>query len=289
MRAPLRPALSIASSRWQAVTPEPHISTTCCGSRFPITPCSSTRSSCASRSRPSATFNANGRLTAPGTWPATGSSGSTSPRKRSPARASTSQPGACFRRALISSALRSGRCRNGPVSRQRGHLVRPRRQRLPCGLPRGDTTIEHGHLAVPDQAQQPPQARSGHAAVAAVVDHHLRVRTDTPLAELRGEGIAVRQRMATMADARQIGQVTIQIGIHRTRDMTCQVMAATRLRIGQRGTRINHAHRGAGGGACVDHADALAQRGSQGGDIDQGGPRRIDRVHCTCSRRRRRL
>ena len=45
------------------------------------------------RNVPSAvTFSAVGALTAPGMWPATGSTGSVSPRYRSPARASSSTP-----------------------------------------------------------------------------------------------------------------------------------------------------------------------------------------------------
>ncbi|KAG0948602.1 hypothetical protein G6F40_017014 [Rhizopus arrhizus] len=69
-------------------------------------------------------------------------------------------------------------------------------------LPGGDAAVEHRHPAMAEQAQQPPQPRGGHAAVAAVVDHHLGIRTNAPLAQLRGEGVAVRQRMATMAHAR---------------------------------------------------------------------------------------
>ena len=104
MRAPDRPAVSIASSRWQAVTPEPHIS-----HLLRIAVADHALQFGAQRLWVAQVaieyVQANGRLTAPGTWPATGSSGSTSPRKRSPARASTNQPGACFSRALISSAL----------------------------------------------------------------------------------------------------------------------------------------------------------------------------------------
>ena len=65
-----------------------------------------------------ARFSVNGRLSAPGMWPATGSSGSVSPRKRSGARASTS---ASARRAQARQHLRGAhRRRHAPDRERRG-------------------------------------------------------------------------------------------------------------------------------------------------------------------------
>ena len=75
---------------WQAVTPDPHEATTSLPSCTPAS-ANRRRSSSTGSTRPSAaTVSVAGRLTAPGTCPARGSTGSVSPRYRAPARASSS-------------------------------------------------------------------------------------------------------------------------------------------------------------------------------------------------------
>ena len=99
------------------------------------------------------------RLSAPGMWPATASIGSTSPRKRSPERAS-------------STAWRGGaRGDAGSVDGRRRATAAPGRAGLPGGaaarrssrhrpLPGGETAVEHGDRAWPSQ-------RSIHQSLAA--------------------------------------------------------------------------------------------------------------------------
>ncbi len=78
----------------------------------------------AGRKRPaSSRFSAVGALTAPGMWPARGSTGSTSPRYRSPARASSSSP-----RSGQSAAARGVEHGHGTVA-----SVHVARDRLPPG------------------------------------------------------------------------------------------------------------------------------------------------------------
>src|SRR5439155_9611545 len=84
----LTPASSIASRLWHALTPEPQYTT---APSSGSTPTSSKRRRSSSRglNRPSSCrLPMNGALRAPGMWPALGSTGSFSPRYRSPARES---------------------------------------------------------------------------------------------------------------------------------------------------------------------------------------------------------
>ncbi len=255
MRAPLGPALSIASSRWQAVTPEPHISTTC-RIALPITPAVRAQFLCIAQAAVG-DVQRNGRLTAPGTW-RPGPAALLAARKRSPARASTNQPGACFRRAVISSALATWVVSKARVGRQRCHFSLAAFQRVTGGR----------------QAAMPPStpwcARSGAAATTGASGTCCRrchrrpppAECRCPLPQFRG-GIAVGQWMATMADAAEIGQITVEIGMHRSRYVSCQVLAARSLRVRQRSTRTHHTHGGTGGGTGVDHAYAFAQRGAR--------------------------
>ena len=88
-RLPFRPAYSIDSRLWQAVTPEPHWATTLWASpplmSLPNSSCS--RAACLKQPLASR-LSWKKRLMAPGMCPPTGSSVSFSPRKRSGARAS---------------------------------------------------------------------------------------------------------------------------------------------------------------------------------------------------------
>ena len=80
----------MASRLGTAVTPLPQWWTTVAGSRPASSASNSAFSSAGFLNRPSGPrFSPNGRFKAPGMWPATGSSGSISPRKRGVARAST--------------------------------------------------------------------------------------------------------------------------------------------------------------------------------------------------------
>ena len=85
-----RPASSITIRLGTALTPLPQWCTTVAGSRPPSKASNSALSSAAGLNLPSGPmFWLEGRFSAPGIWPATGSSGSTSPLKRGVARAST--------------------------------------------------------------------------------------------------------------------------------------------------------------------------------------------------------
>src|SRR5580658_9445761 len=62
-REPCSPACSIASRLWQAVTPEPHMCTTCDGALEPSTVANSSRNCAADLKRPSLSrLSANGRF-----------------------------------------------------------------------------------------------------------------------------------------------------------------------------------------------------------------------------------
>ena len=129
--------------------------------------------------------------------PATGSSGSTSPRKRSRARASTRSSERVGRLAATAGAsrfdargramnvgARDGRCR----SRDRPALARPR----------GKSAVEHRRRIVPERAQHPPQARRVHAAALVVRDDLFR-GIDAEATEQLGAGLGAGQRMAPVA------------------------------------------------------------------------------------------
>ena len=130
------PAASSASRPWQAVTPEPHMQIGARPGAAPVRECQSSaslagRTEAAVRPRGSRGY---GRLTAPGTWPATASIGSTSPRKRSAPRRSTSvSPSASARSTPSTSSTISGRGRGD--ERRRGRAGALRRSR-PAGLRR---------------------------------------------------------------------------------------------------------------------------------------------------------
>ena len=97
------------SRLWQAVTPEPHW---CTGLRRARRQRAAEQASNSLRTaallkRPSAPrLSLKKRLSAPGMWPAFASSGSTSPRKRSPGRASTRGTGRVGRARRRRSACR---------------------------------------------------------------------------------------------------------------------------------------------------------------------------------------
>src|SRR5262249_3422613 len=75
-----RPASASASTACAAVTPDPQYTPTGAASLTPSA-ANRARSACGARNRPSGpTFWVAGALTAPGMWPATGSTGSRSPR-----------------------------------------------------------------------------------------------------------------------------------------------------------------------------------------------------------------
>jgi len=99
-----------ASVTPDTVTPLPQYTTADSGRESSNAAESRARSSAGGRKRPSRRLPTNGRFTAPGTWPATGSIGSTSPRKRSGARASNNlrgvDSGVVSSRTVISSSGR---------------------------------------------------------------------------------------------------------------------------------------------------------------------------------------
>lgn len=159
--APRNPARSIASSV-QAVTPEPHMLTTSTGSR----PANNSRNSAANcigdLNRPSGPkFCAYGRLIAPGTCPATRSMGSSSPRKRTAARASSNMPPSskCACTASASSKYvvsNTARDTGAQSSRRTLHRCGGRKPNdTQCDQP----PSRHRNLFMAKAAQQKPQPR----------------------------------------------------------------------------------------------------------------------------------
>ena len=118
---------------------------------------------------------AYGRLTAPGMWPATGSIGSTSPRKRSGARASTKKR-SCVRQARENvlharPSAASRRSRTSPDARRGTSALTGRAARAPTC----EAAVEHRDRVVAEPAQHPPQPRRIHR-VALIVGDDLRCR-----------------------------------------------------------------------------------------------------------------
>ena len=136
-------------------------------------PCASATAPRAPRARGSgraaSRFSRKGRLTAPGTWPATASIGSTLPAKRSAPRTSTSvSPRASARGDAggVDDQLRprarheARRLRAGVVGRDRPALGDPGRK----------AAVEHGDRVVAHPAQHPPEPRGECARARVVAD-----------------------------------------------------------------------------------------------------------------------
>ncbi len=111
-----------------------------------------------------------GRLRAPGMCPATGSTGSLSPRNRSAARASSSTPCRASEAAAVASrtGIAPGRPEKSPAP---GLLTGSELQRLPGRAPGVQTTVEHRHVGMAVVAQQPPCPRRGQSTGAVIDDH----------------------------------------------------------------------------------------------------------------------
>ncbi len=154
---PGNPASSIARMLWQAETPEPQLCTTVSCDAPSSSAVNSARRNDGCLNVPSASrFSGNGRLCAPGMWPATGPKGSTSPRKRSGERASIrnsvwrwmlarTPDGVDGRRHAPDAEIRRSRLRH--VGVHRAALLHPL----------GEAAVENGDGVVPQPAQHPPQ------------------------------------------------------------------------------------------------------------------------------------
>ena len=150
-----------------------------------------------------------GRFTDPGMCPATGSSGSTSPRKRAPARASTSKPAPPAIAAASSTSttgIPPGRTVTDPGTGVGSRSVVGRRRiRGPCRV----AAVEDLDLPDTGPAQQPPGPGRGEAG-SAVVHHHGRVVVDARRPQRPLQVVRVGQRVPT-AEARGCGEFGIQV------------------------------------------------------------------------------
>ena len=147
---------------WPAVTPEPQYAATGASARTPRAS-KRARSASGDRKRPSSSvFSVSGAFTAPGTWPATGSIGSCSPRNRSAARTSSSTPWRGDRGAP--SAVDDRELPGAPPVAGLG-VPGLGRDRASGGRPRREPTVEHQHVVVAVVAEQPPEpgGRGGRA------------------------------------------------------------------------------------------------------------------------------
>ncbi len=132
-----------------------------------------------------------GALSAPGMWPAAGSTGSTSPRYRSAALASKRKPDLATRAAASSSS--TGMPPPWPAVKSPGAGSRhPGSHRLAGGRPGGQAAVKDRNLVMAEVSQQPPQPgrdrrrprrrRRRPAGRRAVPPSASRLRTRRPLA-----------------------------------------------------------------------------------------------------------
>ena len=177
---------------------------------------------------------------APGMWPATGSIGSTSPRKRASARASTRSIDP--RRSITSSTIETTRVNAARIGNVVGApCLDVAAQRISCGLPGGEAAVQHGHGGVTEPAKQPPGPRCV-GAVAGVVGDHLRVRIDPPATERFGQRARVRQRVPTRDARRSAARTGPSRDPQRgRRDVSGRVGRGARRRIGERSAAVDHA------------------------------------------------
>ena len=120
-------------------------------------------------------FPANGRLTAPGMWPARGSIGSVSPAIAVAGPGVDHEGRRVEARHLVPGddpALARPRRESRRGRRHRAALQRPA-----FGLPLRDPAVEHRDRVVPERAQQVPEARRDGAGLIVVGDH-ARLGTD---------------------------------------------------------------------------------------------------------------
>jgi hypothetical protein len=150
------------------------------------------------------------------------------------------------------------------IGRQPGHHRDIGIQRQTGGAPCRHAAIEHNNALMPKQAQQPPQARSGHAAISRVVDHHGGVRIDAPAPQRGVEGGLLRQRMTALprGTGRRRGEILVKIGMQRTGQMA----GLPGLAAGRAVTAADSR-----GATCVDQTQPMpgVQPGPQRRHIDQ--------------------
>lgn len=130
-----------------------------------------------------------------------------------------------------------------------------------------------GHARVAEQAQHPPETRRGQRAIACVVDHDLRVRSNAQPCQHLAERRRRRHRMPAIGGRTGVvGQVAVQVHVSRARKSPLEPRGSAGGRIGQRVARVHH-----------DEA-RVTESFAQGLARNQRRP-----VHATRSRRSRKL
>jgi hypothetical protein len=147
------------------------------------------------------------------------------------------------------------------------HQVRIQRPRN--GIPRRQATIEHGDVAVSDQPQHPPEARSCIRPAGRVIGDDVCLRRPAPAAKHFTERLGIRQWMASEIGLPQVAKIAIQVGIDRAGNMRERIFALATLRIAKVETAVDDEH------------VVAAEHMSQGRCIDQRGTH----THATASRR----
>ena len=167
-----------------------------------------------------------GRLRAPGMCPATGSTGSAAPEKRSAARASMSTPSRA-RRAACSASRTGSRSAAATKSPAAGAGAGTGGDAAAGRCPGGQPPVEHPDRSVAVMTQQPPGAGGGQAATA-VIGHDGPSRAHAGGPHGRGEATGIGQRMAppgAVGRGRR-GQVGRQVDEHRARKVAVEVQIA---------------------------------------------------------------
>ncbi len=198
-----------AATSCAAVTPDPQYTAT-----GPSSVANRSRSAWSGRNVPSpSSSQAVGNESAPGMCPACGSTGSTSPRKRSAARASSSDPSHAA--AASASIVGSSPSVEHDVARLGDDLAGLQRAR-----PRAQTAVEQPDVAQSRPSQQPPRAGRGHAADGVVGDDRA-ARGHAPAA--CGGLQAGGERVAAVLGAGRRRQLGLEVHVDRTRQVPREV------------------------------------------------------------------
>jgi hypothetical protein len=170
-----------------------------------------------------ARFSVVGALSDPGMCPALGSIGSTSPRKRSPARV---EEDALERRRLLDADRRQSADlqRHGPWHGDDVVLG----EGEPGGGPCGQRAVEESYVGHARPAQQPPGAGGGQIALPVVDDDRVAV-VDAPAPRTRLQRLAGGQRMPALGrvGAAVRGELRVEVDVDGSGDVPAQVLVVT--------------------------------------------------------------